>query len=39
MPNNFQMEGEINNRMLGALLTGPIDSVINLLLAVNPLTT
>jgi hypothetical protein len=36
---NFAIDDEINNRASTALLTESIDSVINLLLAVNPLTT
>jgi hypothetical protein len=39
MPINFMIGAEINNQPLTALLTGSIDGVINLLLAVNPLTT
>jgi hypothetical protein len=39
MPINFTIDSEINNGSLPALLTASIDSVINLLLAVNPLTT
>ena len=39
MPINFAIDAEINDRLFVALLTGPIDGVINVLLAVNPLTT
>jgi hypothetical protein len=39
MPINFTIDDGINNRALTALLTVSMDGVINLLLAVNPLTT
>jgi hypothetical protein len=39
MPINLAIGAGINNRPLTALITASIDAVINLLLAVNPLTT